>query len=313
MYRIGVDLGGTKIAVALVDDENRIVKKLSTPTQPDRGGDFVASDISALILRLCAEEGIDVKEIPFVGIAAPGAINPETGYIERAHNLLMEHFPIAEKVRAAVGIADVRVENDANAAALGEAVAGAAKGSRYSVMITLGTGVGGGFIVDGRVYSGFNYTGGEFGHMVICAGGRPCNCGRRGCWEAYSSATALIAMTKEAMAADPDSELHNVVRELGKVNGKAAFIAARRGDATAQKVVDHYVEMLACGIVNCINLLQPNVLSIGGGISNEGDGLMIPLKEKIDKEIFIHGMGPSTEIRIAKLGNDAGLIGAANL
>ena len=149
--------------------------------------------------------------------------------------------------------------------------------------------------------------------MVICAGGRPCNCGRSGCWEAYSSATALVAMTREAMEADPDSELHKVASELGKVNGKVAFIAARRGDRSAQAVVDEYISKLACGIVNVINLLQPEVLCLGGGISNEGDGLMIPLRKQIDKEIFIHGMGPSTEIRIAKLGNDAGLIGAANL
>ena len=313
MYRIGIDLGGTKIAAALVDEENRIVKKLSVPTDPDRGNDCVAENISRLALGLCEEAGVSAGDIPFMGIAAPGAINPETGYIERAHNLMMEHFPIADKVRSLTGIKDIRVENDANAAALGEAVAGAAKGTRYSVMITLGTGVGGGFIIEGKVYSGFNYTGGEFGHMVIRAGGRQCNCGRKGCWEASSSATALIAMTREAMDGDPGSELHKVAAELGKVSGKTAFIAARRGDATAQKVVDHYIEMLACGIVNVINLLQPDVLSIGGGISNEGDGLMIPLQKQIDKEIFIHGIGKSTEIRIAKLGNDAGLIGAANL
>ena len=313
MYRLGIDLGGTKVAAALIDEENRITGKLSAQTPAENGGEAIAQTLSGLALRVCRESGVDIRDIPFIGIAAPGAINPETGYIERAHNLHMEHFPLCDRVREITGVDDVRIENDANAAALGEAVAGAAKGSRYSVMITLGTGVGGGFIIDGRVYSGFNYTGGEFGHMVIRAGGRKCNCGRRGCWEAYSSATALIAMTREAMEEDPSSELHKVAEELGKVSGKTAFIAARRGDKTAQKVVDGYISMLACGIVNVINLLQPDVLSIGGGISNEGDGLMIPLLAQIDKEIFIHGMGPSTEIRIAKLGNDAGLIGAANL
>ncbi|MBP5207095.1 MAG: ROK family protein [Clostridia bacterium] len=313
MYRIGVDLGGTKIAVASISENNEIIRKLSTPTEPERGNNAVAEDIARLIKQLCADDGIKPCDVSFAGIAAPGAINPETGYIERAHNLDMEHFPIVDMVKELCGIDNVKIENDANAAALGEAVAGAAKGTKYSVMITLGTGVGGGFIIDGHVFSGFNYTGGEFGHMVICAGGRPCNCGRRGCWEAYSSATALVAMTREAMEAHPESELHKVAAEQGKVSGKTAFIASRRGDAAALAVVDEYVSKLACGIVNVINLLQPDVLSIGGGISNEGDGLMIPLQKQIDREIFIHGMGPSTEIRIAKLGNDAGLIGAANL
>lgn len=313
MYRIGIDLGGTKIAVASIDENNNIIRKLTTPTEPGRGNDAVASDMASLVLKICELDGKTASDVDFVGIAAPGAINPETGYIERAHNLQMEHYPMSDRIREYSGVGCVKIENDANAAALGEAVAGAAKGTRYSVMITLGTGVGGGFVIDGKVYSGFNYTGGEFGHMVICAGGRPCNCGRSGCWEAYSSATALVAMTREAMEADPDSELHKVASELGKVNGKVAFIAARRGDRSAQAVVDEYISKLACGIVNVINLLQPEVLCLGGGISNEGDGLMIPLRKQIDKEIFIHGMGPSTEIRIAKLGNDAGLIGAANL
>lgn len=313
MYRIGVDLGGTKIAVALIDENNIIKDRLTTPTLPERGNDAVSADIASLTIKLCENNGLNVSDTDFLGIAAPGAINSETGVIERAHNLKMESYPMVDKVRALTGIKNIVIENDANAAALGEAVAGAAKGTSCSVLITLGTGVGGGLVIDGKVFSGFNHTGGEFGHMVIKANGRPCNCGRRGCWEAYSSATALIARTKEAMEADPGSKLHKVAEELGKVNGKVAFIAARRGDKSAEKVVDDYVSYLACGLVNVINLLQPEVLSLGGGISNEGDGLMIPLQKKIDEEVFIHGVGKSTEIRIAKLGNDAGLIGAANL
>jgi glucokinase len=179
-------------------------------------------------------------------------------------------------------------------------------------MITLGTGVGGGFVIDGKVFSGFNYTGGEFGHMVIEYNGRQCNCGRKGCWEAYSSATALISDTKKAMEAHPDSLLHKVAEKEG-VNGKTAFAAARMGDKAAQAVVDDYIGHLACGIVNIINMLQPSILCIGGGISNEGDGLIVPLKKRVEEEIFTQSSGPSTEIRIAKLGNDAGLIGAANL
>jgi glucokinase len=313
MYRIGIDLGGTKTAAAMIDDNNVIINKLSAPTQPEEGNDKVPETIASLSLRLCEDAKIKPSDVSVMGIASPGAINSETGYIERAHNLMMEHYPLVDKVRELTGIGNIKIENDANAAALGEAVAGAAKGAACSVMITLGTGVGGGFVIDGKVFSGFNFIGGEFGHMVIEYNGRPCNCGRRGCWESYSSATALIKRTKEVMEQNPDSKLHEVCAEQGKVNGKAAFIAARRGDKAAEALVDEYVSYLCCGIVNVINMLQPEVLCLGGGISNEGDGLMIPLQKKIDEEIFVRGIGRSTEIRIAKLANDAGLIGAANL
>ena len=311
MYRIGVDLGGTKTAAALIDGENRIICKKTAKTEPDKGNAFISETIARLVSEVLSETGTETDGIEFLGIASPGAIDVGGGYVERACNLDMEHYPLARTVSELTGIKNVKLENDANAAALGEAIAGAAKGSQCSVMITLGTGVGG-FVIGGKVFSGFNYTGGEFGHMVIEYNGRQCNCGRKGCWEAYSSATALISDTKKAMEEDPSSYLHEVAAKEG-VNGKTAFIAARKGDEAAQKVVDGYISHLACGIVNIINLLQPEILCLGGGVSNEGDGLMIPLKAKIAEEIFTQNSGPSTEIRIAKLGNDAGLIGAANL
>ncbi len=312
MYRIGVDLGGTKTAAALIDRENRILCKKTCKTEPAKGNDFISSSISGLVIALLEENGISAADIELLGIASPGAIDVEHGIVERACNLDMEHYPLADRLKELIGIDNIKVENDANAAALGEAVAGASKGSECSVMITLGTGVGGGFVIDGKVFSGFNYTGGEFGHMVIEYNGRQCNCGRKGCWEAYSSATALISDTKKAMEAHPDSLLHKVAEKEG-VNGKTAFAAARMGDKAAQAVVDDYIGHLACGIVNIINMLQPSILCIGGGISNEGDGLIVPLKKRVEEEIFTQSSGPSTEIRIAKLGNDAGLIGAANL
>ncbi|MBQ1846367.1 MAG: ROK family protein [Clostridia bacterium] len=312
MYRIGVDLGGTKTAAALIDAENRIICKKTCKTEPEKGNDFISEAIAGLISAILEERALKTDDIELLGIASPGAIDVEHGIVERACNLLMEHYPLADKLSELTKIKNIKVENDANAAALGEAVAGAAKGSACSVMITLGTGVGGGFIIDGKVFSGFNYTGGEFGHMVIEYNGRQCNCGRKGCWEAYSSATALISDTKKAMEKDPSSLLHEVAKEEG-VNGKTAFIAARMGDKAAKKVVDDYIGHLACGVVNIINMLQPSILCIGGGISNEGDGLIIPLITKVKEEIFTQSSGPSTELRIAMLGNNAGLIGAANL
>lgn len=314
MYYIGIDLGGTNIAAGLVDENNTIVKKMSVPTLPERGNDAVAEDIARLVKDLAASYGITLDDIAYAGLATPGAINCDTGVIDRACNLLMEKYPITEKLSKLLDV-KIYIENDANAAALGEAVAGAAKGAKNSVMITLGTGVGGGIVINGKVYSGFNYAGGELGHMVIEHGGVPCNCGRLGCWEAYSSATALIRMTKEEMEKTPSSLMVKITEEMGKVSGRTAFIAQRQGDEAAQRVVDKYISYLACGITNVINLFQPEILCIGGGVSNEGDGLLIPLLEKINNEVFTKNIEKErqTVVCIAKLGNDAGIIGAANL
>ena len=176
MYRIGVDLGGTNIAVGLVNEEYQIVCKKSVPTNPSRGGEAIVADMAELCLALCREKGIAMSDITSVGIATPGIANHDTGVVEYANNLPFKNFPIAALLSQKLGGAKVFIENDANAAALGEAVAGAARGSKNSVMITLGTGVGGGIIWDGKVYSGFNYAGGELGHIVIEHGGRPCSC-----------------------------------------------------------------------------------------------------------------------------------------
>ena len=209
------------------------------------------------------------------------------------------------------------VENDANAAAWGEAVAGAARGTHNSVMITLGTGVGGGIIIDDKVYSGFNYAGAELGHIVIVTDGEPCGCGRHGCWEAYSSATALIRMTARALdAARADGRqtlMEDMVAKAGKVSGRTAFDAMRAGDAVATEVVNTYLHYLAQGLSNIINIFQPEVLSIGGGISNEGDSLLETLVPLIRAEVYGHGVVPDTRICIAELKNNAGIIGGAVL
>ena len=196
-------------------------------------------------------------------------------------------------------------------------MAGAAKGTKNSVMITLGTGVGGGVIIDGKVFSGFNYAGTELGHTVIVKGGAQCGCGRRGCWEAYSSATALIRMTKEKMEACRKEGRKTLLTELseaaGKVSGKTAFKAMREGDAAGREVVDEYLSYLATGLTDMVNIFQPEVLSIGGGISNEGESLLAAIEPMVRAEQYGGGLVPLTELKIAKLGNDAGIIGAAFL
>ena len=317
MYRIGIDLGGTNIAAGLVDENYKIVSKASVPTAPERGAEAIVADMALLCRKLCASNNIELSDIASVGIASPGAIDSAAGKVKYANNLPFSDLPITAMLSEQIGIKDVRVENDANAAAWGEAVAGAAKGAKNSVMITLGTGVGGGIIIDGKVYSGFNGIAGELGHVVIEYNGRRCSCGRRGCWEAYSSATGLINMTKEKLSECESTGrktlMTELVRQKGKVSGLTAFDAMRHGDEAGKEVVDMYLSYLACGLSNMVNIFQPEVISIGGGVSNEGQSLIDAIIPLIRKEQYGGSLPPVTDVRIAKLGNDAGIIGAALL
>ncbi|MBE6548465.1 MAG: ROK family protein [Ruminococcaceae bacterium] len=316
MYRIGIDLGGTNIAAAVVDNNFNIIIKKSIPTVISEGGDRIVNDMAFLCRWLCAESGISEADIEAVGIASPGIANSRDGVVEYACNLPLRKYPICKNLSDQIGGMPVHVENDANAAAWGEAVAGAAKGTSNSVMITLGTGVGGGVIIDGKVYSGFNFAGSELGHIVISAGGRPCGCGRRGCWEAYSSATALINMTKEKLSECRAQNRETLMFSLSEngVNGKVAFDAYDGGDAAAREVIEEYAYYLACGITNIINLYQPEVLSIGGGISGQGEKLLDMIMPIVKAESYGgDGTVIPTKVCIAELGNDAGIIGAAFL
>ncbi len=317
MYRIGIDLGGTNIAAGIVNDAFEILCKASIPTRAERTSEAIADDMAALCHTVCEKAGIAPSEIASVGIAAPGIANHDDGVIEYSCNLPFRKFPICAYIKDRFSAPYVFVENDANAAAWGEVIAGAAKGTRNSVMITLGTGVGGGIIIDGKVTSGFNYAGAELGHIVISVDGQPCGCGRRGCWEAYSSATALIRMTQEKLdqcAAEGRATLmSDMVAVKGKVSGRTAFDAMRKGDIPAKEVVDTYLHYLAQGLINIINIFQPEVLTIGGGVSGEGDSLIEALMPEIRAEVYGQGIVKTTDIRIAALRNDAGIIGGALL
>lgn len=317
MYRIGIDLGGTNIAAGLVDESFRIVAKESVPTLVGRPNEEIVADIAALCHRVCAMAGITEKDVISVGIASPGTVSNETGEVLYANNLGMHHFPIIPLLKKQISVQNVYIENDANAAAWGEAIAGAAKGSRSSVMITLGTGVGGGIVADGKIYKGFNSAAGELGHIVIRVDGRQCTCGRRGCWETYSSATGLIRTTEEkaeeCRKANRPTKMTNLIAEKGHATGRTAFDAMRQGDEAAKEVVDEYVKYLASGLADMINIFQPEVLSIGGGISNEGQSLLDMLIPLVRKQTYGSGVVPYTDIRIAELKNDAGIIGAAVL
>ena len=313
MYYIGVDLGGTNIAIGIVNDALQIIHKGSVPTNANRDGELIVKDMAGLCERLLKEKNIPLSEVASVGIASPGTANSKTGVIQYANNLPFRDFPIAKLFKKYLAVERVIVENDANAAALGEAVAGVAKGTNNSVMITLGTGVGGGIIIDGKVYSGFNYAGAELGHIVIEHDGRQCSCGRKGCWEAYSSATALIKMTNEKLEECRARKRKTIMADAPRISGRTAFDAMRAGDEAGKEVVEMYLSYLGTGMVNIVNIFQPEVISVGGGVSGEGQWLVDALLVKIRAEEYGHGVVPGTKVRIAQLGNDAGIVGAAVL
>lgn len=311
MYYIGVDLGGTNIAAGLVDEKLNIVRKGSVPTNAKRPMDEIMKDMADLCKKLIADEGISVSDVKYAGIASPGTCDSKNGVVVYANNLNMKDYPIAARLSEYSGIENVYIDNDANAAAYAETICGAAKGAKNAIVITLGTGLGGGIIIDGKIYSGSNFAGGELGHTVIERNGAQCSCGRKGCWEAYSSATALIRMTNEAMEKNPDSYMHEIAQKAGKVSGRTAFDGARAGDKTAKAVVDEFISYLALGVGNMINIFQPEIFCIGGGICNEGEYLLAPLREKLVAEIY--GNKLSCTVEKCALGNDAGILGAAVL
>ena len=313
MYRLGVDLGGTNIVAGVVDENFKIIATGKRKTNFPRPAEEIVKDIAAAVKDAIYNAKIDVKDIISFGIGSPGAINSKDGIVERADNLGFYNFPITELLKKYTGF-DFIIENDANAAAYGEYIAGAGKGYKSLVAVTLGTGVGGGVIIDGKIFAGSNYAGAELGHTIIAMDGEVCTCGRNGCWEAYASATALIRQTKQAMIRYSDSIMWELCNnDITKVSGKTAFDAMRKGDKAGKMVVDKYIQYIAVGVINCVNIFQPEVLCIGGGVSKEGDTLINPIKDYLDGEDYARNIKKRVQIKTAALGNDAGLIGAAFL
>ena len=312
MYNIGIDLGGTNIVASVVNEDYRILGTGKTPTSTPRSADEIFDDIAAMCREAMDKAGVTINDISSIGMGTPGTVNGE-GVIEFANNLGFNNVPARDMLKERLGDLPVFIANDANCAALGEAYAGCGNGSKNFVAVTLGTGVGSGIIVDGKIVTGVNFAGGECGHMVIMVDGEACTCGRRGCWEAYASATALIRQTKEAMEKYPDSVMHELANAEGKVSGRTAFDAMRKGDIAGIEVVDNYIKYVACGLIDIVNALQPEIICVGGGICNEGDTLMTPLKRFVQAERYSIHSKIQTKIMKAELGNDAGVIGAALL
>ena len=313
MYRIGVDLGGTNIAVGVISEDLKIVGRGSVKTNCPRPAEEIFDDIKKAVDLAVADAGISMDDVISVGVGTPGTVNKNNGYIEFANNLDFKNVPAKEMLEARLN-KTVYLDNDANCAALGEAVAGCGKGAKNFVAVTLGTGVGSGIIIDGKIINGSNFAAGEMGHMVIAIDGEQCNCGRRGCWESYASATALIRQTKDAMKHNQDSIMWQIVNDnIDAVNGRTAFDAMRQNDKAGKEVVDKYIYYVATGIINIINSLQPEFICVGGGIANEKETLLEPLRTHVNRERYSHYSSKQTKIVSAELGNDAGIYGAALL
>ena len=310
-YYVGIDLGGTNIVAGVVDEDYNIIATAKTKTNCPRLAEEIADDMAKIALEAIDKSGKSLQDIKWIGVGSPGTVNSKTGVIEYSNNLGFKDFNIVKRIQKTID-KPIYIENDANAAAFGEFVAGSAKGAKDAVAITLGTGVGGGIVIDGKIYSGFNCAGAEIGHIVIEADGPQCTCGRKGCFEVFSSATGLIRMTKEEMVKDKTSVMWKMSEEEG-VTGRLAFDAMRKGDNCAKIVCDKYIKYLAIGLTNVINIFQPEILCIGGGVCNEGDALLLPVKEIVAKEVYTRNSKNNTKIVIASLGNDAGIIGAAFL
>ena len=298
MYRIGIDLGGTNTAAGLVDAYGRILDranvKTNLPTTPQR----IMDSMVLLVDQLLQRNGLQKADIAKVGVGVPCTANTQTGAMEDADHLGFPGAVLVAPLQEALGI-PVAIGNDANCAAWGEYKAGGYAGDSF-LLVTLGTGIGGGIVTHGKLHEGVNYAAGELGHMLLYAGGETCTCGRRGCFEAHGSATALIRQA-------------NRVLQRPITEAKAVFDGAAAGDPICQQLLETYTECLADGFANLINIFGPAYLCIGGGISHAGDALLHPVREKTMQRIYAKTAKGNTQIVLARLGNDAGIIGAALL
>lgn len=309
---LGIDIGGTNIACGVVNEECEIIARSKVKTNSPRPYSEIFADIIRAAELACAEAGITPQQLDSIGIGCPGTCNQATGVVEYSNNLGFVNAPLRTDIEAKFGV-PTYLGNDADAAAYGEYCAGAAKGADSAVVITLGTGVGSGIIIDGKIYSGSNFAGGEIGHTVIVVDGRPCTCGRRGCFEAYSSATGLVNTTLEFAGKYPESLMAKMIKQDGRASARTAYQAMKQGDEAGKLVTDLFVKYLAVGITNVINIFQSDILCIGGGVCNEGDTLLIPLKKAVAEQVYSKRSAKNTGIVICSLGNDAGIIGAAML
>ncbi|WP_226035025.1 ROK family glucokinase [Aquibacillus saliphilus] len=310
-YFIGVDIGGTTIKIAIVNNDGQISSKWEIPTNKDNDGVSIPEDIWASIQSKLENSHIDKSSINGIGAGAPGFIDSETGNVALAVNIGWKDFELGSKLKALSGL-PVFVDNDANIAALGENWKGAGNLAEYLIAITLGTGVGGGIITNGKVISGFNGTAGEIGHLTVKPGGAPCNCGRNGCLETIASATGIVRQAIDIINTDVNSLLKDHYQAHGDITAKDVFDKAKLGDAYAIKIVNNVTDVLGLAIANAATLINPSKIVIGGGVSKAGDQLLKPLRESFTN-YALPRISEECEFVSAQLGNDAGVIGGAFL
>ncbi len=306
---IGVDLGGMS-AKAACFSEGKLYGKSNVETCAENTPEETVLSLVKLCMTAAEKANKNFDDVQAIGIGSPGVVDSNSGTVVSWTNFHWLNIPLAELMEKRTG-KKVFVLNDANAAAYGEAKFGAGAKYNDSVLITLGTGVGGGVILGGNLFEGYRSAGTEIGHMVIRQNGELCTCGRRGCLERYASARALVARTKEEMVAHPDSIMWKYAATLDSVDGRTVFLSLKDGDEAASNVFHEYIAALGEGIVNIANLLRPQAVIIGGGISAEGETLLVPLRNYVYPRLYVSDTYASFDIIKATLGNDAGLYGAA--
>ena len=312
MVYIGIDLGGTGIKIGVVDESGPILSQGETPPLAGRPYEDIIADMGRCMLDVMARGGFEEKDVASIGVGIPGVADEKTGHVIFCTNLGWSDVPLRTELQKYLN-KPVYIDNDATVAGFAESICGVSAGCHSSVFMTLGTGVGGGIVIDGKPYSGPNGVGSEIGHMIVMIDGEPCTCGNRGCWERYASATAIIRMGRESAQLHPDGAIARAVGgDLGKITAKTVMDLAKEGDPQAKEIFDKYVYYLCVGIVNLINCIDPEVIALGGGVSKAGDFLLNAVRAKLPEMIFYKTM-PYARIELATLGNDAGIIGAAML
>ncbi len=307
-YTIGVDIGGTNIVVGIIDESYNVVTKDSFKTNAPRSAEEICDDIIFSYKKIALRAGINPDELTEIGIACPGII--KNGVVVSATNLRFTDTPLKNIMEEKSGL-HCEVCNDANAVAMAEYIVADDDNIHSLVAVTIGTGIGGGIVIDGKIIDGFNGAGAELGHITVEKDGKPCPCGSKGCLETYCSASALVKETKKAMIDHPDSKLWEVCNDINAVDGKTVFRASELGDKVSLQVLDTFLNYLSIGVINMITLLQPEVLVIGGGMSKEKDALIEPLKKLVVENSLTKNLTDKTTIKTAVLFNDAGLVGAA--
>ncbi|WP_432662222.1 ROK family glucokinase [Wukongibacter baidiensis] len=310
---IGVDLGGTNIAVGIVDESGQLKHQKSVPTRSERKPEAIIKDIIDLISEVIKDSGKTKEEVKAIGIGIPGLADPKTGDVIECVNLNWRKVPLKKPMEKALGI-PVFIDNDATLAGLAEYEAGAMKNKKNGVFMTLGTGIGGGVIIDGKIHTGSNGVGSEIGHMIVGENYYDCNCGRNGCIETFASSTALINYTKKLINEENSETImtEKLNGNIDNLDGKIIFHAAIRGDELANKAVDRLVKYLAIGIMNITSVIDPEIFVLGGGISKAGTFLLDKVRAEVLKNKYFKTL-PVGDIVLAELSNDAGIIGAAML